>query len=122
MSFDELVPPPWMDKIFFEKVIRHHEKDVEAEVINFVITPGSNKAEHFASILFRCALTFSSKFHKNGNVSLIIKTMPHEEGFKKDMLEDAPVFKTEMKMYGEILPEIENLLKSIGDDGKLCPK
>ena len=122
MNPDELVPPPWMDKTFFERVIRHHEKDAKTEVKDFVITPGSKMGEHFASIMFRCVLNFSSKFNKSGNISLIVKAMPHEEGMKKDLLEEAPLFKTEMAMYGDVLPEMENLWKSAGDDSKLAPK
>lgn len=53
---------------------------------------------------------------------MIVKAMPHEAGPKKDLLEKMPFFKTEMAMYGNVLPMIESLLKSAGDNSQISPK
>ena len=120
MNSDELVPPPWMNKSFFESAIRHHEKDTMAEVKDFVITP--KMGEHFASIMFRCVINYSSKFQRNGNISMIVKAMPHEVEFMKEMFDEALLFKNETAMYRKVHPEIQNVLKSAGGNSKMAPK
>lgn len=92
------------------------------QVLDFLITPGSNAGDHFASIMFRCKLTYTSKSQKNGQLSMIIKTVPHEEGLKKDLLGKSPIFETEMAMYGKTLPNMERLLRAAGDNAKFGPK
>lgn len=53
---------------------------------------------------------------------MITKAVPEINNQKKELLEKLPVFETEIKMYEECLPKIQELWKSVGDDSILAPK
>jgi len=115
---DELEAPVWLNAQFFAEVLSRHEKAPELKVIEVKMSPASAKGDHYASIMFRGNITYTiskGKFSK----SLIIKTMPEEDGHKKEMLGDSNVFETEIGMYTKVLPKFEEILRKAGDDTKL---
>ncbi|XP_061392905.1 uncharacterized protein LOC133328351 [Musca vetustissima] len=117
---DELVPPPWINKEFLEKVLTQYENNVDAEVVEFTLSPASMKGDHYASIMFRCKVQY--RFDRNASVkekSMIIKTLPMEEGPKREMLMESCLFETEISMYSETLPKIEKILAECGEPTKL---
>lgn len=117
--------PPWMDQSFFEKVIRSMEKDPQAQVEEFSVAAGSKPGDNFASSLFRASITFKSKFTQNKPkvISVIAKTqMMQPLEAMGDFFKDAPLFRNEMEMYGKVLPEIQSLWLSVGENDILCPK
>jgi hypothetical protein len=107
-------PLPWMDRAFVEKIIKEYPK---AEVHTFEINPGSNLQNNTGNIIYRCKLTYSSKFEKDKKLSVIFKYLPDDANHGLTLK-----FHNEMKMYGETLPEILELLKSVGDKSILHPK
>ncbi|KAH8390813.1 hypothetical protein KR200_000929 [Drosophila serrata] len=116
---DELVPPGWLDKNFITDVLSKHEKAPELQVTDLRFSPACLKGEHYASIMFRAKAKYLKEkgdFEK----SLIIKTMPEEEGHKKDLIGSSPLFETEVGMYSKVLPEFERILRQAGAHTKLC--
>lgn len=111
---DELVPPEWLGDQFFQNILRESENDSGLVINEIIVRPASKKGEHFASIMFRVRVNFTSN-SKDCTTSLIVKTMPFVESLKKEMLRNSPIFDIEMKMYGETIPAMERLLRSIGD-------
>ncbi|XP_035890993.1 uncharacterized protein LOC118502651 [Anopheles stephensi] len=109
---DEMHAPSWMNRSFFEKVLRHAERDSSLVVQDFRIQPGTKPGDHFASVIFRAIVRHSGS---GGEVSLIVKTLPAEDGLKKDILKDGYVFETETLMYTTIVPAMHRLLQSVGD-------
>ncbi|ETN60247.1 hypothetical protein AND_008119 [Anopheles darlingi] len=109
---DEMHPPSWMDERFFEKVLRQSERDGTLSVTGMRIVPGTKPGDHFASVIFRAIVQHDKS---PDEVSLIVKTLPTEEGVKKDLLNDGYVFETETLMYTEIVPAMHRLLQSVGD-------
>uniref|UniRef100_A0A182JZS2 CHK domain-containing protein n=1 Tax=Anopheles christyi TaxID=43041 RepID=A0A182JZS2_9DIPT len=109
---DEMHAPGWMNRSFFEKVLRHSERNSALTVEDFRILPGTKPGDHFASIIFRALVRHSGSAEE---VSLIVKTLPAEEGLKKDILKDGYVFETETLMYTVIVPAMHRLLQSVGD-------
>lgn len=114
-----------MDQKFFEKVIRHMEKDPKAVVEEFDISAGSKPGDNFASSIFRGSIKYQSKFTKTSSkvISVIIKTemivaLPGME----DFVQDSPLFRNEIEMYDKVLPEIQSLWLSVNDSETLCPK
>lgn len=120
------VVPEYLNQTFFEKVIRHSEKDAQAKVVSFDIKPASKPGENFASAVFRASITFTSKYAKTEKtISVIIKSKPIlPPGMEQwaAILDKAPFFSTEMALYGKILPDIQSLLLSAGDKDVLSPK
>lgn len=116
---DELVAPTWMNAEFFRKVLSSYEKAPELNILNVEIFPASQKGDHYASIMFRGKISYNTqkgKFFK----SIIIKTMPEVDGFKKEFFKDSFIFQTEIGMYTKVLPHFEAVLRDAGDDTKLC--
>lgn len=118
--------PLWMDHSFFEKVIKFMESDVQAKVLDFVVTAGSKPGDNFASSVFRGVITFKSKFTKSEAkiISLIIKTqlMRDASSVFPDLMKGAPLFRIETDMYCNVLPEIKKLWELAGYEDILCPK
>lgn len=121
---DELEPPPWMDKTFFERTLRSYVHDNDLTVKHFESKPATKVGDHFASIMFRVSIEYDApKYKKLGEkVSVIVKTMPCTEGMKADFLKDSPAFKIEAKMYAKVLPEMERVLSNAGDNTLLGPR
>ncbi|KAH8390835.1 hypothetical protein KR200_008501, partial [Drosophila serrata] len=116
---DELVPPKWLNKNFITEVLRNNEKSPQLEVNDLNFSPVCLNGEHCASLMFRAKVKYSTgkgDFEK----SLIVKTEPEEEGEKKSFIGTSHIFKTEVRMYSEVLPEFERILRQAGDRTKLC--
>ncbi|KAH8384019.1 hypothetical protein KR009_011740 [Drosophila setifemur] len=115
---DELVPPEWLDSGFIKEVLQSHEQTPGVNVIDVSFSPATAKGDHYASIMFRAKVKYTTpkgEFTK----SLIIKTMPEADGHKKDMLGGSPIHITELGMYMKVLPEFERILRQAGDQTKL---
>ncbi|XP_017123793.1 uncharacterized protein LOC108143777 [Drosophila elegans] len=115
---DELEAPTWLNPQFIGEILSTYEKAPELKVIDLKITPATAQGDHYASVMFRTTVeyvTSKGKFSK----PLIIKTMPEQEGHKKDMLSESHLFETEIGMYCQVLPEFERILQKAGDTTKL---
>ncbi|XP_055857104.1 uncharacterized protein LOC129919983 [Episyrphus balteatus] len=119
---DELHPPNWMDDKFFTEVLMKCEKSDQVLVKEVKISPASAQGDHYASIMFRAAVTYDTEKSKGNSKSLIIKTMPELDGHKKDLLGESYIFETEISMYLETIPKIEAELRAIGDKTVLGPE
>lgn len=85
------------------------------------MSPASMKGDHYASIMFRCKVSY--RFDKSASTlekSMIIKTLPLEEGHKRDLLMESKAFETEISMYTKTLPKIEQILADCGEPTKLA--
>ncbi|XP_037822893.1 uncharacterized protein LOC119611401 [Lucilia sericata] len=119
---DELVPPTWINQDFFEKVLRQYEKNDTIKLTDLQISPASVKGDHYASIMFRCKVSYGCN-NNSGDIkqkSLILKTLPMEDGPKRDMLKESSLFETEIGMYTKALPKIEKILADGGEATKLA--
>ncbi|XP_037822889.1 uncharacterized protein LOC119611395 [Lucilia sericata] len=117
---DELVAPSWINKEFLHKVLSEYEHDDDIEIVEFDMSPASLKGDHYASIMFRCKVTY--KFCKTSSVmkrSMIIKTLPVEENMKREILMQSRLFETEIDMYSRTLPKIEKILADCGEPTRL---
>ncbi|KAH8330969.1 hypothetical protein KR067_009619 [Drosophila pandora] len=115
---DELLPPRWLNADFIGDILREYEKSPELKVTELKISPATAQGDHYASIMFRTLVEYSSSKGKHSK-PLIVKTMPEQEGHKKDMLSDSHMFATEIGMYCHVLPEFERVLREAGDNAKL---
>ncbi|XP_060649129.1 uncharacterized protein LOC132786584 [Drosophila nasuta] len=116
---DELVAPEWLNAEFLRDVLIKHLKAPELKVLDVVMSPASAKGDHYASVMFRSKVVFETQKGKFSK-SLIIKTMPEQEGHKKEMLSNSHIFETEIGMYTKALPKFEEILRQSGDETKLC--
>lgn len=115
--------PKWLDSIFLQKALQSYKNDETIEVLNFQVATGFS--EHFASEMFQCKVLFKSlKIPESQPESLnaVIKAKPVGEGLKMDMVSQAPLFETEIKMYKKTIPAINQLFKLNGLKVELGPE
>ncbi|SPP84320.1 uncharacterized protein LOC117585912 isoform X1 [Drosophila guanche] len=115
---DELEPPQWLNATYLETILITYESAPELKVTDLKISPASAQGDHYASVMFRTTVEYTTG-KGTFNKPLIVKTMPEQDGHKKDMLSDSHLFDTEIGMYSKVLPEFERILKQAGDDTKL---
>lgn len=108
MSQTDLHPkhPEWLNKTFFERVIKRYTRDVKAEVNEFAIQSGSKPGESFASNLLRASINYATE-SESKSISVIVKTMPSTD---EGEIDGRRLFMTELKMYGETLIDINRVL------------
>lgn len=71
-------------------------------------------------VIFRAAVAYTTQGSEKKE-SLIIKIEPFLEGFKKDVMANQPFFTTEGRMYTEMLPVMQDLLRNSGDPEIIAP-
>lgn len=121
---DELTWPDWLDASFFNKVLRTYKHDQTVEVKSFEIAPGTAMGEHFASIMFKATVVFSSKKFQidDKEIHLIMKLLPTGDSFKANSLNKLSyIFNNEIRMYTSILPEMERILDQAGERITFAP-
>uniref|UniRef100_A0A182QVY8 CHK kinase-like domain-containing protein n=1 Tax=Anopheles farauti TaxID=69004 RepID=A0A182QVY8_9DIPT len=117
---DELVAPGWLSADFFLNVMRESNNDPSIVLTDgCTLRPGTNKGDHYASVMFRTTVSYRSKrFEGVKSINLIMKTKPETEGIKMDILNDNKLFAIELDMYRKTLPEMARLLAAIGEEYK----
>lgn len=81
---------------------------------------GAKPGDNAGSLFYRCKLNFSSKSETSKDLAVVIKSVPEIDGLENAIY--VPVFHTEMKMYGETLPEFSEIWKSANDHSITIPK
>lgn len=120
---DELTSPDWLNADFFTKVLKTYKHDQTVEVKSFEISPGSAMGEHFASVMYKVVVTFSSQKYKidNEEIVMVIKLLPTGDSFKAKAVKESPMFKNEIAMYTTVIPEMERILEQAGESITLAP-
>uniref|UniRef100_A0A1B0C982 CHK kinase-like domain-containing protein n=1 Tax=Lutzomyia longipalpis TaxID=7200 RepID=A0A1B0C982_LUTLO len=119
---DELIPPDFLNQDFILKVLQQEENDEALKIRHFKVIPGTKPGDHFASIMFKAIVSYTTKGKDVSERSLVVKTAPVYDGMKKDALKDMPIFDRETKMYTKVLPEMKRIMESIGDYEKISPR
>ena len=84
------------------------------------MSPASLKGDHYASIMFRCKVSYKFTYAENVfQKSMIIKTLPMEDNMKREMLMQSRLFETEIDMYSKTLPKFEKILAECGEPTRL---
>lgn len=113
----DLEIPSWMDKHFFENILNKHNNNVSTLLHEIRFEPASKAGDGFASTIFRVICKSDNDY------PLIVKMAPIEEGFKKQLNIQEMAFAAEIKMYNEVLPEMDKVLSdALGMDIQIGPK
>ncbi|CAD7093757.1 unnamed protein product [Hermetia illucens] len=121
-NYDELNAPEWIGVDFLREVLKYNEKSRNISIHNYKITPATALGDHFASVMFRVNINYSvDEDISNKNISIIIKTVPTAEGYKKGMLDSVNVFDIEIFMYTKVLNKCTEILGKCGYTELLAP-
>ena len=120
---DELEAPQWLNcNEFFEKALSNKYPQDKVQVLSIKLSPATVKGDHYASVMFRAAVQYALTDNSKDlhTLSLIIKIMPELDGHKKEFLKESFIFETEIGMYTQVIPKLEAILRSAGDQTVLA--
>lgn len=115
--------PKWLNQDFLEKAIRSYRNDATITIASFEF--GHGFSEHYASQMYSCSMRFnSSKYPKESCevLNVVIKVEPPKDDIKSAVIANGPLFATEILMYKETLPLINELLAHHGYKYDLSPE
>lgn len=115
--------PEWLNKSFLQNAIGRYRNDETIDVLEFTIS--TNFSEHFASTMFQSKVDFKSMKYpksKHETLNIVIKVIPMDDDLKKELVAGAPLFETEIQMYNESIPAIDQLFERSGLKVKLGPE
>lgn len=92
-----------------------------SQITKYTIAPCTKPGDNFVGVIFRAHVTYNSKDQEQ-HESFIVKVEPFLEGYKKDVMANQPFFRTEGRMYMEVLPVMQKLLHNIGDPEIIAPR
>lgn len=109
--------PSWMDKTFFENILKKHTNNACTSLNKIHFEAASKPGDGFASTIFRVICKSDKDY------SFVVKMAPIEEGFKKQLLIQEMAFSVEIQMYNELLPKMDKLLSDVlGKNIQIGPK
>ncbi|XP_070507690.1 uncharacterized protein [Chironomus tepperi] len=117
--------PEWLNKNLLEDVLCQHFKSRDIRVKFLKVMHCGGKGENFASVMYRVGTYY---FHQKSPekidfISCILKTLPQNDlALDKLGSGNYNVQNKEMIFYQQIIPEFEDILGTIGEDGKTFPK
>ena len=119
---DGPITPQWLDEQFLMQILKNNERNENVQVTNFELSPAAQAGDHYASVMFRAKVNYQLNGNEElKNISLIIKTMPEQDGHKKEFMKGWSIFETEIEMY-KMLPDYEHMLRQARDDTVLAAK
>jgi len=116
--------PEWLNKNLLEDVLCKHFKSMDVRVKFLKVMHCGGKGENFASVMYRVGTYY---FHQKSPekiefISCILKTLPQTDmALDKLGSENYNVQNKEMIFYQQIIPEFEEILSRIGENGKTFP-
>lgn len=88
---------------------------------NFEIKPDDHEQDHYGSVMFRVLVNYVNNDSTILEKHLIVKTMLVTAD-QKTSDEGARMFQTEINMYSQVIPQIQQSLQKIGDDTQITGK
>ena len=111
---------PYLNKEFFEKVLNGDTKIYS--VSDYTIDAALGKGENYTSQMLRCCVNYTCvKTNEKKSTKYVIKAAIVVNQTANEMIQELGLFKSEIAIYKLVLPQVEKLLKSIGDNTKLAP-
>ena len=111
---------PFVNKEFFEQVLNGDAK--KYSVSDYTIDAALAKGENFTSQMLRACVNYACiETNENKSIKLVIKAAIVVHQQSNEIVQEMGLFKKEIQIYKTVIPEVEKLLKSIGDNTKLAP-
>lgn len=123
IDFSQLYP--WINTTFFERILRKHFVDNSITIIDFKLAAALAKGENFGSQILRANIEFESNddgVKLQRQIPLIVKVAMADNPDMAAWNSEMGWFEREIITYQQIVPEVETILRSIGDTSQMVPK
>lgn len=112
-----------LDEAFFCMILSNHFGDSGLVIKSISLDQSSkDKIHHYASSMLCIPIEFESFNTSRTSISVIVKMTPLQVDATVLKLDYSKTFDTEIRMYSEVIPAIEEILTSAGESFKLAPK
>lgn len=115
---------PWITTEFFERILQREHDDNSIRVRSYTLKAALAKGENYLSQMLRTTVRFttdSSTTSAEQSIALIIKTVsPNAE--INAVTAELGLFRKEIVAFQTVIPAVEKLLRSIGDETKLSAR
>lgn len=114
---------PWISNAFFEQILRREHQDNSIVVKDYTLKAALGKGENYISQMLRVRVNYSSIIDPFvDHISLIVKAAVINNAEMSAIAAELDVFRKEIIVYQQIIPNVEKLLRSIGDYSRLSAK
>lgn len=114
---------PWISIEFFERILRREHQDDSIVVKDYTLKAALGKGENYISQMLRARVNYSSSVDLSADhISLIVKASITEKDEWALLAAEFNVFRKEIITYQRIIPDVEQLLRSIDDYSRLSAK
>ncbi|XP_016952788.1 uncharacterized protein LOC108026378 [Drosophila biarmipes] len=113
--------PEWLTAEFLQDVLKEHFKEEQLAVTELLVKSAQvgDQAAGFASEMHRASFNLQRGSAPKSKFSVIVKD--HPKGQTGAVAQRSKLFKREILAYKEVLPRVQALLQSIGDQTKIAP-
>lgn len=107
---------PWITNEFFERILRRDQQDETIIVHGYTLKAALGKGENYLSQMLRTTVEYTkANATVKSTIGLIIKAVLSDPNMAS-LTTELDVFRKEIRIYQEVIPAVERLLRSIGDD------
>lgn len=113
---------PYITNGFFERILRRELHDDSISVKDYTLKAALGKGENYASQMLRVKVDYSSINKPTNEISLILKAAITNNAEMTALTHEMGLFRKEISSFKKIIPEVEKLLRSIGDHTQLSAR
>lgn len=111
---------PWVTRDFILNLINNSENTENIILKSFRCENALLSAENFSSLMIRLTVEYVHFKTKKQDVFIIKKALESEEF--DAICKESALFEKEIEVYTKVLPAVELLLNSIGENGQIAPR
>lgn len=102
------------------KKLQNYYQNNGTSATDFDVKRATANGDNYWSTIYRLKVYFSSNIAKQKTLSFIVKgVLP--EGTENDLVSSTGVFKKEIEFYGQIVPQMNFLLKKLDETDGMFP-
>lgn len=115
--------PTWLSDSYLEEVLRVYLQVRTVRIKSIDVKPATANGENYASVMTRIKISYNitngATTPAQSHLSFIVKCSYENDPFVANIMNGYDIYNTEMKMYEQILPQLSQIQKEVGDNEQL---
>jgi hypothetical protein len=121
MSKEILQKYHWINNSFFEKILKKELADSTVYVKTFEIQTVAGRDENYWCDVFKVTVNYVNSLNVGKSGRFVLK-VGYYDSYMREELEKYNTFKRELSFYCDVLPNVEELMGSVGDSSCLVSR
>ncbi|XP_075145284.1 uncharacterized protein LOC142220180 [Haematobia irritans] len=115
--------PQWLNENYLEKILKKYLQDDTLTITAIELKPATVNGENYASVMTRIQIVYQTSMNDQPQrLSFIMKCAFGDESSGASIMADYDIYNTEMKIYEQVLPKMDEILQEIGINEQLFAK